>query len=164
MPTPHHIRLARAPKAKTSTRSLLHGHLHFTLCVKGASSPAPQSALSGNVHRRIERIKRLRPKRTQEVTFRYLDSQTNTHQNRTLPVLKFLWLILQHVLPKGMQRVRDYGFLRGNAKQTRVRIQLLLLALFYCTPHKEQPIRSKAVRACPCCDHEMACVGVSRPS
>ncbi|WP_373369970.1 transposase [Proteus mirabilis] len=99
-----------------------------------------------------------------EVTFRYLDSQTNTHQTRTLPVLKFLWLILQHVLPKGMQRVRDYGFLRGNAKQTRVRIQLLLLALFYCTPHKEQPVRSKAVRACPCCDHEMACVGVSRPS
>jgi len=26
-----------------------------------------------------------------------------------------LWLILQHVLPKGLQRVRDYGFLRGNA-------------------------------------------------
>lgn len=99
-----------------------------------------------------------------DVTFRYLDSQTNTYQTRTLPVLKFLWLILQHVLPKGMQRVRDYGFLRGNAKQIRVKIQLLLLALFYCTPHKEQPVRSKAVRACPCCDHEMACVGVSRPS
>ncbi|EJL6761962.1 transposase [Vibrio cholerae] len=92
-----------------------------------------------------------------EVTFRYLDSQTNTHQTRTQSVLKFLWLILLHVQPKGMQRVRDYGFLRENPKQTRVRIQLLLLALFYCTPLKEQPVR----RACPCCDHEMACVGVN---
>nr|WP_232428132.1 transposase [Photobacterium marinum] len=25
-----------------------------------------------------------------------------------------MWLMLQHVLPKGMQRVRDYGFLRGT--------------------------------------------------
>ena len=36
-----------------------------------------------------------------EVTFRYLDSQTNARKTRTLPILKFLWLVLQHVLPKG---------------------------------------------------------------
>jgi len=99
-----------------------------------------------------------------DVTFRYLDSQTDKHKTRTLPTLKFLWLILQHVLPKGMQRVRDYGFLRGNAKQLRYRIQILLAALFYSTPKAEQPIKSKAVRPCPCCQHETACVGVSRPS
>jgi hypothetical protein len=29
----------------------------------------------------------------------------------------FLWLVLQHVLPKGFRRVRDYGFLHGNAKK-----------------------------------------------
>ncbi len=29
----------------------------------------------------------------------------------------FLFLILQHVLPKGFRRVRDYGFLRSNAKR-----------------------------------------------
>ena len=27
----------------------------------------------------------------------------------------FLKLVLQHVLPKGFRRVRDYGFLHGNA-------------------------------------------------
>ena len=37
-------------------------------------------------------------------------------KTRTLPTLKFLWLILQHVLPKELQLVRDYGFLQGNAK------------------------------------------------
>ena len=99
-----------------------------------------------------------------DVTFRYRDSQTKELKTRTLPTLKFLWLILQHVLPKGMQRVRDYGFLRGNAKGLRIRIQLLLLQLFYCTPQTEQPVKSKVVRTCPCCQHEMACVGISRPS
>ncbi len=59
-----------------------------------------------------------------DVTFQYQDSQTKQRQTRTLPILEFLWLILQHVLPRGMQRVRDYGFLRGNARQLCVQIQL----------------------------------------
>jgi hypothetical protein len=98
------------------------------------------------------------------VTFRYKDSQTKLWKTRTLPTLKFLMLILQHVLPKGLQRVRDYGFLRGNAKALRQRIQMLLLPLFYQMSTKTTPIRSKATRACPCCQHEMNCVGVSRPT
>jgi hypothetical protein len=36
------------------------------------------------------------------VTFRYQDSKTKKMQTRTLPGPKFLWLILQHVLPKGV--------------------------------------------------------------
>ncbi|HDM8245503.1 TPA: transposase [Vibrio campbellii] len=98
------------------------------------------------------------------VTFRYKDNNTNRWKSRTLPTLRFLILILQHVLPKGLQRVRDYGFLRGQAKALRVRIQCLLLGLFYQTPAEAAPSRSKAVRLCPCCQHEMACVGVSRTS
>ncbi|PTP52542.1 IS91 family transposase, partial [Vibrio splendidus] len=81
-----------------------------------------------------------------------------------LPTLKFLLLILQHVLPKGLQRVRDYGFLRGQAHALRARIQLLLLNLVYRMPPLTAPIRTKAIRVCPCCQHEMACVGVSRPT
>nr|WP_240457544.1 transposase [Vibrio neptunius] len=38
------------------------------------------------------------------------DSHTQQWKMRTLPTLKFLTLILQHVLPKGLHRVRDYGF------------------------------------------------------
>ena len=36
-------------------------------------------------------------------------------------------LILQHVLPKGLQSVRDYGLLSSGAKKLRLIIQLLLL-------------------------------------
>ncbi len=97
------------------------------------------------------------------VTFRYQDSQTQQWQKRTLPTLKFLMLILQHVLPKGLQRVRDYGFLRGQNRQTLIRIQLLLLRLF-CTPDALVPTnKSRAIRLCPCCQHEMMCVGITRP-
>ncbi|MFD2265835.1 transposase, partial [Vibrio thalassae] len=97
------------------------------------------------------------------VTFRYKESQTQQWIQRTLPTLKFLLLILQHVLPKGLQRVRDYGFLRGQARQTLGRIQLLLLGLFCSLPNLEPITKSKATRCCPCCQHEMACVGITRP-
>ena len=60
------------------------------------------------------------------ITFSYQDSQTKKRVTRTQTAIEFLWLILQHVLPTGFRRVRDYGFLHGNAKKTLQRIQLLL--------------------------------------
>uniref|UniRef100_UPI003898F634 transposase n=1 Tax=Microbulbifer elongatus TaxID=86173 RepID=UPI003898F634 len=35
-------------------------------------------------------------------------------------------LVLQHILPKGFRRVRDYGFLRGNAKRLLQLVQMTL--------------------------------------
>ncbi|PKG36889.1 transposase, partial [Psychromonas sp. Urea-02u-13] len=84
----------------------------------------------------------------------------NITKTRTLPILKFLWLILQHVLPKGLQRVRDYGFLRGNAKQLRLQI-LLLLGInidTVSTPQKSK--QSKCI--CPYCQHQMSFMGMNR--
>ena len=95
------------------------------------------------------------------VTFRYRDGQTNHWKQRTLPTLKFLMLMLQHVLPKGLQRARDYGFLRGNAKGLLHQIQCLLLPLLQLllgiTP------LTKPERTCPCCQHSMRCMGILRP-
>ena len=44
------------------------------------------------------------------VTFRYQDSKTKKMQARTLPGAQFLWLIFQHVLPKGFRRTRNFVF------------------------------------------------------
>ena len=94
------------------------------------------------------------------VTFKYKEGGTNMTKKRTLPVLEFLWLILQHVLPKGLQRVRDYGFLRGNAKQLRLQI-LLILGSDISTI--TTPIKRKcALCICPCCQHKMSFMGLSR--
>ena len=97
------------------------------------------------------------------VTFNYKDGQTQAMKTRTLPTLQFLWLILQHVLPKGSQRVRDYGFLHGNATRLRVRIQTILLHLFnWEIPELVATITAKAIKICPFCQHEMKCVGITR--
>jgi len=60
------------------------------------------------------------------VTFKYRCSQSAKWKRRTLPGADFLRLLFRHVLPKGLRRVRDYGFLHGNAKLKLQRIQLIL--------------------------------------
>ncbi|WP_177208186.1 transposase [Pseudoalteromonas denitrificans] len=94
------------------------------------------------------------------VTFKYQDSQTKKVATRILPVLKFLWLILQHVLPKGLQRVRDCGYLRLNAGKLRQRIQLDLIKAHNWVAPQSQPV-IKTKRICPCFKHEMLCMGVN---
>ena len=44
------------------------------------------------------------------VTFRYTDSRTETIKRRTVTALEFMELYLQHVMPKGFQRIRYKGF------------------------------------------------------
>ena len=96
------------------------------------------------------------------VTFRYTDSTTKTTKMRTLPTLEFLLLILQHVLPKGLQRVRDYGILSSGARKIRLLIQLLLTEFTHLLPSSITPVKPKAKRVCPCCQHPMLCTGVIR--
>ncbi|MEX2507832.1 MAG: transposase [Pseudohongiellaceae bacterium] len=44
------------------------------------------------------------------VTFRYTDGKTGERRTRTLPGEDFVWLLLQHALPKGFRRaVPDSG-------------------------------------------------------
>ena len=84
------------------------------------------------------------------ITFQYFDSTDRHWKKRSLPALEFLDLILQHVLPKGFRRARDYGFLHGNASKTLRQIQLLLNAA---PPLIETKPPSRPL--CPYCDHAM---------
>jgi hypothetical protein len=61
-----------------------------------------------------------------QVTFRYRDSKSKQMRTRTLPGAKFLWLILQHVLPKGFRRARNFGFLHPNSKGLIAVLQYLV--------------------------------------
>lgn len=51
-----------------------------------------------------------------EFTFRYIESKSDKPKTRTVPGTDFLWLVLQHVLPKGFRRVRDYDFFRVRSR------------------------------------------------
>ena len=60
------------------------------------------------------------------VSFAYRDGKTGKMQRRTLPGAQFLWLVLQHVLPKGFRRARNFGFLHPNRKTLIALLQVLL--------------------------------------
>ena len=84
------------------------------------------------------------------VSFRYKDSKTKSWKVRTETAVDFLWLVLQHVLPKGFRRARNYGFLHRLAKKNLQRIQLLLKVAI--SPLAK--IKRKE-HLCPCCKNPM---------
>lgn len=61
-----------------------------------------------------------------QVRFRYRDSKTGKRAVRTLSGAAFLRLILQHVLPKGFRRARNFGFLHPNSKRLIALLQVVL--------------------------------------
>jgi hypothetical protein len=90
-----------------------------------------------------------------QVTFRYRNSKTRTLELRTLSGVAFLWLILQHVLPKGFRRARNFGFLHPNSK----RLIRLVQYLYNLIPAQTRPAISKRpVLRCRCCGGEMRIV------
>ncbi len=93
------------------------------------------------------------------VTFRYINSETGKTECRTLKGEVFLHLILQHVLPKGFRRVRDYGFLHANAKKLLSLVQLILRVF-----QEEIMLRPRPVFKCPKCKAPMVIKKIRRPS
>jgi hypothetical protein len=91
------------------------------------------------------------------VTFQYKDSKTNTMKTRTLRGENFIALVLQHTLPKGFRRARDYGFLHGNAKQLLKRVQWLLQVVI---PTFDPAKRPRFI--CKQCQSLMSVVGITR--
>ena len=63
---------------------------------------------------------------TTHVTFRYFEAKRKRYRLRTVTGEDFLWLILQHVLPKGFRRVRSYGFLHPCSKKLISLLQVIL--------------------------------------
>ena len=94
-----------------------------------------------------------------KVTFKYLDSGSGQTRYRSLKGADFLWLVLQHFLPRGFRRVRDYGFLHGNARKLLVLIQLTLKVMTTAIP-----VRPRLVFICPGCQSPMRIVGFIRPA
>jgi hypothetical protein len=60
------------------------------------------------------------------VTYRWKNSKTNKPEIRTVSGVEFLRLVLQHVLPKGFRRARNYGFLHPNSKRLIALLRLLV--------------------------------------
>ena len=88
------------------------------------------------------------------VTFMYTESKTGKTGYRTLNGEDFLQLILQHILPKGFRRVRDFGFLHSNTKKLLKLVQLILHVRLNATTRRPRPAFK-----CPCCNSSMMILG-----
>ncbi len=93
------------------------------------------------------------------ITFRYRDSATDNWKTRRVSGEAFLWLVFQHVLPKGFRRVRDYGFLHGNAKKTLQLIQWVLKVII----DRPKPTPRPSFK-CSQCGEPMSIVGFIPPT
>ena len=87
-----------------------------------------------------------------KVTFRYINSETKQSETREVTGAKFLRLLMQHVLPKGFRRSRNYGFLHPNSKLLK---QIQLITQVFILPAKP---KERAKINCPCCGGEMQIV------
>lgn len=92
------------------------------------------------------------------ITFRYQESRSGQMKTRQLKGEDFMALVLQHTLPKGFRRARDYGFLHGNAKR-RLKIVQWVLKVIIKPPEKIE--RPKFT--CKACGASLSIVGFIRP-
>ena len=95
------------------------------------------------------------------VTFRYLHSKTGKYLTRTVTGEYFLWLLMQHVLPKGFRRVRCYGFLHPCSKKL---IKLLQLLLRFNPIMMARQLKQRAKIKCMSCGAKMEIICTMIPA
>ena len=110
--------------------------------------------LSRYLYRGVISEKNIVSNQNDRVTFRYIESKTGNTRYRTLKGGDFLYLIMQHVLPKGFRRVRDYGILHGNAKKVLFLVQLILHVVIKGINQRPRPVFK-----CPRCKSPMVILG-----
>ena len=89
------------------------------------------------------------------VTFSYQNAKTGRTERRTVAGADFLWLVLQHVLPKGFRRARNFGFLHPNCKRL---IALLHLLLKVAPRVAGAWVKARSPILCACCGAVMVIV------
>ncbi len=126
-------------------------------CTKAGKGIYALKYLSRYLYRGVISEKNIVSNRNGFITFKYIDSETGDTKYRRLKGEDFLQLIVQHVLPRGFRRVRDYGFLHGNAKRMRSLIQLILRVI---TPPVK--LRPRPAFKCSCCKSAMVILAFRR--
>jgi hypothetical protein len=66
---------------------------------------------------------------------------------------------MQHVLPKGFRRIRDFGILHGNVKKTLQLVQLALRVIVEVIIPRPRP-----EFMCPHCQSPLNIVGIIQPN
>jgi hypothetical protein len=145
-------------KARLSVPNLLP-HKWVTDCTHVGKGLPALKYLSRYLYRGVIGENNIISNKDGNVTFKYVESRTEKTRLRMIKGEDFLWLVLQHVLPKGFRRVRDYGFLHGNAKKLLSLVQLVLRVLIEACESRPRPVFK-----CPICQAPMQIMAFTKPA
>jgi hypothetical protein len=105
-----------------------------------------------------------------QVTFRYRESPTRHWKTRTLPAEEFIRRFLQHVLPKGFQKVRYFGFFSPSQRHRLQQARQLLGPAISPQPTNLAQLQSPSAPPsnpplipCPTCGRPMRLTRTLRP-
>ena len=101
-----------------------------------------------------------------KVTFTVRKSGTNDYVPIPVSAEEFIRRFLQHVLPRGFQKVRHFGFAHPRSKTDWEWLSMLVtvtLNMVYVLTVVAKPVRVKRVLICPDCGGELQLVGVLPP-
>jgi hypothetical protein len=115
--------------------------------------------LAAYVHHTALGSQRILSAENGHITFKYKESDRQQWRTLRVTATEFLRRFLQHVLPKGLQRIRYFGWLAPAAK---ARWQRILALLDYKPP--PQILLPRPTPICPCCHKPMRLVAeLARP-
>jgi hypothetical protein len=120
----------------------------------GTGEPALKY-LAAYVYRTAWSAERILADDGQTITFTYKDAKDRSLRIVRLPAERFLHRFLQHVLPRGLQRVRHFGFLSAAATAQWQRV----LALLDWKPLPRVLPLPQPPPLCPTCKKPMALSG-----
>jgi len=102
---------------------------------------------------------------TGSVTFTVKPSGEKHYRPMTVPAEEFIRRFLQHVLPKGFQKVRHFGFMHKRSKISRVWLAMLVtvtLNMVYVLVVNPPIQPAKQPMRCPDCGGDLECLGFAR--
>jgi hypothetical protein len=108
--------------------------------------------LSRYLYRGVISQNNIMPIGPNQIAYQYQDSKTKKRCTKIQDAPSFLWKLMQHVLPRGFRRVRDYGFLHANAKKQLLQAQHLLRVKITKPKPQKKPI------CCRVCKHAVEVV------
>ena len=99
------------------------------------------------------------------VKFQYKDRQKKKWKTMELDVMEFIRRFLQHVLPKGLMKIRHYGFLNPNSSFSIEKIRELISLIHDVIRDllPDMPERKKQGIQCNCCGQALRFIAFLAP-
>ena len=100
------------------------------------------------------------------ITFQYKDRKKKTWKTMTLDAMEFIRRFLQHVLPKGLMKIRHYGFLNCNSSVSIEKIRELISLIHNVIREllPEIPEYKKKGMNCTCCGKALRFIAFLKPA